>query len=60
NMGRRHVCKNGEAAHMFASQRATASAMICLLCAFKNNSILIAQIGNKLKRLLGCIKDHYC
>ena len=31
-MGRKHVCNNGEAAHVFASQRAAASAIICLLC----------------------------
>ena len=33
-MGRKHVCNNGEAAHVYASQRAIASAIICLLCSF--------------------------
>ena len=30
-MGRKHVCNNGEAAHVFASQRAAASDIICLI-----------------------------
>jgi len=49
-MGRKHVCNNGEAAHVFASQRAAASDIICLLYAIAkiNGHIALLSKSHKL------------